>query len=487
MADPLKQTAFSSISWTAISTVCRLGLQFGFSIILARLLSPADFGVMAIMIVVNAVAVSLIDSGFSQALIQKQKVTDLETSSVFLLGLATALVMMLTLLGCAPFLARFFNMPILQPVAQMLSLNFVIVAFGGVHSAMLMKNLQFKKLMQINVSAALIASVVAVVLAMKEWGVWSLVVHSLCMSLMTTLGLWLRSGWRPGLTFSLAALSPLFRFGVFVLLAGIMEAFFSRLNTLLIGKFYSANQLGYFSRAESTVFMVINMFTGVINQVAFPMFSSVAGDASRLLGGFKKAVRMSFYLQFPTMVGLFVTARPVIMTLFGSKWEAAIPYLQLFAFAGMFSLPRVVAIGFLNATGRSRLNFQIEFWQKLAGVVGTAATVKVGITAMLVSAIFFSTAGYLWTANCAAGKMGYSCWQQLVDSWRVFLAAVVMGVGVWSIASIEGLQPISILPLQIVTGAVLYVVVCRLLKVPEQGEIVVFAKNVVMRKLEFAV
>jgi teichuronic acid exporter len=483
MADPLKATAFSSITWTALSTFLRLGLQFAVSVVLARLISPADFGVMAIMIVFNAVAVCLIDSGFSQALIQKRNVTGVETNSVFLLGLATALVMTVVLVVCAPFLARFFDMPILQPVAQVLSVNFVIVALGGVHSALLMKTLQFRKLMQINVSAVFIASVLAVLLAMAGWGIWSLVVHGLCTSLVTTFGLWLCSTWRPGLAFSFSALKPLFQFGVFVLMAGILETLFSRANTLFIGRFYTASELGYYSRAESTVYLVLNMFTGVINQVAFPMFSSITADSTRLLAGFKKALGVSLYLQIPAMVGLCVTAGPVITTLFGSKWEASIPYLQLFALAGMFSLPRVVAIGLMNATGRSRLNFQIEFFQRLALVAGAAATVSFGIAAMLVSTIAINTAGYLWTANSAAGSLGYSCWQQLADSRKVFLAAGVMGLGVWSITGIGGLPPLSILSLQILAGTALYTGACRVLKVQEQQEMLHYAKSLVMRKL----
>lgn len=483
MADPLKSTALSSISWTALSTLSRLGLQFAFSVILARLLSPADFGVMAIMMVVNAVALCSIDSGFGQALIQKRDVTETEKSSVFLLGLAVALVMALALVAGAPLLARFFEMPILRPVAQVLSLNFVIVALGGVHAAMLLKTLQFKKLMKVNVGAALMASVLAVYLAATGWGVWSLVAYSLCTSTMTTAGLWFWSGWHPCLSFSLSSLRPLFRFGIFVLSAGLLETMFGRISTLLIGRFYSASQLGYYSRAESTQHLFQHMFSGIVNQVAFPLFSSVAADGPRLLAGYKKAVKLSFYLQIPAMVGLLVTAGPLVVTLFGNKWETSIPMLQLFALAGMFSLPRMVAIGMLNATGRSRLYFQTELFQKIAGVAAALATVKIGIPAMLVSMIVVNTASYLLTANLAARDIGFSWLRHLADSSKVFMAAAVMGGCAWGIGMVGGLPVAGILILQVLTGGAVFVFSCALLRVSEQEEMLAYAKDLVLRKL----
>lgn len=487
MADPLKSTAFSSVSWTALSTFCRLGLQFAFSVILARLLSPADFGVMAIMMVVNAVAVCLIDSGFSQALIQKRDVTEIEKSSVFLLGLAVALAMALALFAGAPLLARFFDMPILWPVAQVLSLNFFIVALGGVHTAMLMKTLQFKKLMKVNVGAALIASALALYLAWTGWGVWSLVAYSLCTSTMTTAGLWLWSGWLPGLSFSFAALRPLFRFGVFVMLSGVLEAIMSRVNTLLLGRFYSASDLGYYSRAESTVFLVLNMFTSVINQVAFPLFSSVASDQDRLLAGYRKAVKIAFYLQVPAMVGLFVAAGSIVRTLFGSKWEASIPYLHLFALAGMFSLPRIVAVGLLNATGRSRVIFKLDCWFKIAALIGAFATVRIGISAMLVASIVLSTLGYLWTAHLAASGLGYPSMRQLSDSTKVFIAGLAMGLCVWVVGLSGWLPAPGVLLLQVATGGVVYASACAMLDVAEQREMLHYIRSLLLRKVAGAV
>jgi teichuronic acid exporter len=483
MADPLKSTAFTSVTWTALSTFCRLGLQFAFSVILARLLSPADFGVMAIMMVVNAVALSLIDSGFSQALIQKRDVTEVEQNSVFLLGLVVASLMSLVLVAGAPLLAGFFDMPILKPVAQVLSLNFVIVALGGVHTAMLLKHLQFKKLMKVNVGAALIASLAAMYLAATGWGVWSLVVYSLSTSLMTTAGLWLWSGWRPGWDFSFAALRPLFRFGIFMLGAGLLETLLGRINPLLIGRFYSASQLGYYSRAESTQHLFHHMFASIVNQVAFPLFSSVAADGPRLLAGYKKAVKISFYLQAPAMVGLLLTAAPLVITLFGSKWEASVPLLQLFALSGMFSLPRMVVIGMLNATGRSRLYFQTELFQKIAGVVGALATVRIGISAMLVSMILVNAASYFWTANLAGRDTGFSCLRQLADSSKVFMAAFVMGLCVWRIGLVGGLPVVGVLTLQVLTGAAVYALMCALLRVAEQKEMLIHARGLLRSRM----
>jgi len=472
LPDSLKQKALSSVKWTALETAFRQGVQLALAIVLARLLTPAEFGVMAVASVILAVSGTLIGGGFGVALIQKKDLTQADTSSVFYLGIFTSFIMAGALVLAAPWIATFFGMPVLEPVTKVLSLTFIISSLGGVHSSLLAKNLKFGALARISLSASVASSVLAVALAWKGFGIWSLVGQSLGATAVTTLVVWFVSDWRPSPAFSLSALRPLFRFGVFIVAADLLETVFGRIYTLLIGKFYTPSDLGFYSRADSTLALPNNLTSGIINQVAMPLFSAAAHDAELLQRAFRKAIRVTFYVHAPIIAGLFVTAKPLVLTLFGEKWAPAIPYLEVLAFCGLFWLPVSVNYAYLKATGRSKSYFHIELTKKVLYLGIAFATVRISIMAMVFGGLAFALIAYTITAQVAGARAEYGALRQVLDSWKPLLAAGAM-LPVAALPLLVDAFPMpGVLVMQFLLGAGCYALLCWMLKCKEQNEFI---------------
>lgn len=471
MPESLKQKALSSVKWTAFETAARQGVQLVLAMVLARLLTPAEFGVMALAMVFVAASSLLIEGGFGVALVQKPSLSDLETSSVFYLGVATAFAMAVVFALAAPYIAAFFEMPILEPVTRVLSVSFVIGSFGGVHSSLLAKKMQFGKLARISLSASAVSSVVAVVMAWNGWGIWSLVCQSLAAITVSSVVVWFVSDWRPKLVFSLSALRPLFRFGVFIVGANLLETIVGRVYTLLIGKFYSSADLGFYSRADSTLALPNNFTSGIINRVAMPLFSAAAHDADLLRQAFRRAVRVTVYVHAPIMAGVFVASGPLILTFFGHQWAPAIPYLQVLAFAGLCWMLGAVNDGYLKATGRSKAFFNIELFKKILLLAVALATVRFGILAMVIGMSFYQLIAYLLTAWIAGGGVGYGWLQQIADAWKPLVAALLMMPVCAASLVFADMPPPVVLAAQALSGAASYLLLCHFLKCREQDDL----------------
>lgn len=471
MPDSLKTKALSSIKWTAVETAARQGVQLVLAIILARLLTPEEFGVMAVASVILAVSNTLIGGGFGVALIQKKNLTYEDTSSVFFLGVFMSCLMAAVLVAAAPWIASFFGMPVLEPVSKVLSVTFVISSLGGVHSSLLAKNLKFGALARISLSASVVSSLVAVVLAWRGFGIWSLVGQSLVATAVSSLVVWLVSDWRPRPVFSLAALRPLFRFGGFIVAAGLLETVFGRIYTLLIGKFYTAADLGLYNRADSTLALPNNFTSGIINKIAMPLFAAASHDPDLLQRSFRKAMRITYYVHAPIIAGLFVAAESLVLTLFGSQWAPAVPYLRILAFSGLCRLPVTVNYGYLKATGRSKAYFNLELAKKIVFLGIAFITVQAGILPMLLGAVVFSIGAYLLTAQVAGGKAGYGPVKQIVDSWKPLTAAACMILVAGAPLALVGLPSGAVLALQATVGVLFYLSFCCIVNCREQSDV----------------
>jgi teichuronic acid exporter len=457
-------------------------VQLALAIVLARLLTPAEFGVMAVASVILAVSNTLVGGGFGVALVQKRDLTPADTSSVFYLGLGISFLMAAALTAVAPWIAAFFGMPVLEPVARVLSLTFIISSLGGVHTSLLAKHLKFGALARISLSASVVSSLVAVVLAWQGFGIWSLVGQTLVATTVTAVVVWFVSDWRPSPVFSFSALRPLFRFGAFIVAADLLETVFGRIYTLLIGKFYTASDLGFYSRAESTLALPNNFTSGIINQVAMPLFAAAAHDAELLQRAFRKAMRVTFYVHAPIIAGLFVTAEPLILTLFGPKWAPSIPYLQILAFIGLCWLPVTVNYGYLKATGRSKAYFYIELTKKIIFLVVAVVTVQISITAMLVGSMVFNLVAYLITARVSGARVGFTGSAQIRESWKPLFSAFCMVPVAGAPSLFWSLPSAAALCIQLVLGAGFYLTFCGIIKCREQDEVFAYVRGA-LRKI----
>lgn len=459
----IKDRFVRALAWSGADVLLRQGLQFFVSVLLARLLTPEDFGTVALLYLFIGVASMFIDSGFSSALVQRQDTTHDDESTVFWFSLVAGAVAAIVLCAASPFIATFYEMPLLRPLTCAMALNLFISAFGSVHTALLTKALDFQTQMKISVVSSSLSGVAAVALAWRGAGVWSLVTQVLLSTAITVGLLWYWHAWRPARRFSMQSLRSLWRFGGFMLLSGLLDTVFGRLHTLVIGKLYSPRDLGFYNRAAGTQQLPANVLTGVLNRVVFPVFSAAAADKELLRRGVRKVLIGMMMLNIPMMLGMMVTAEPLVITLFGDKWRSCVPVLQVLCLAGVLWPLHVINLNVLMAQGHSNLFFRIEVAKKVLGVAALAAASPFGVVAIAWSQVGLGVACFLLNAYYTGVLLGYTALQQARDFMPYLAVSVFMAGVVWVISSGLPMTP-GVLLLQVAVGASVYLVACKLLR-----------------------
>lgn len=467
----LKRRSIKALIWTGSELLLRQGLQFGVSIFLARLLSPEEFGTVALLSLFIGIGSVFIESGFSSALVQKHDITHADESTVFWFNLAMGAAVMLLLWLVAPLVADFYQKPVLTPLMGVMALSVFISALGGIQHTLLTKNLNFKAPMQASVVASLLSSILVCVLAYKGHGVWALAWQTLANSVITSCLLWLLSRWRPSLTFSMASLNKLFGFGSYLMLSSLMDVAYNRFYGLLIGKLYSLHDLGIYTRAENTKQIPVDLLSMLMYRVAFPLFSAAANDNDRLKRGMVIALRGIMFLNVPIMLGLMVTADKVVPVLFGEQWTPAIPLLQILCLAGILWPLHVINLSVLKALGHSHLFFRLEILKKILGTLLIIGGLYYGIMGLAWSQVAFGVLAFWINAFYTRKFLKYGVWSQLFDFLPVTLIASIMAIAVFYAGQVINLPTIGLLSAQVAIGVFIYWGLCSVFKVAAYRDI----------------
>ncbi|MBN2469070.1 MAG: MOP flippase family protein [Deltaproteobacteria bacterium] len=479
MTDNLKQTTIHGLFWSFFERIGQQGVQFVISVVLARLLMPEQFGLIVMLVIFMAVAQSFIDSGFGLALIQKQDANHLDECSIFYFNIVLGFVAAGLLCLAAPWIASFYNTPILVPLARVLSLNLIINAFGIVQTSLLTKHIEFKLQMKINLSSLVMSGSIGVTMAYAGYGVWSLVAQSISSTLVRTVLLWFFLRWRPSLLFSFDSLRTMFAFGSKLLFSGLLDRIYNNLLTVVIGKVYSATDLGFYARAYSLQQVPANTISESIARVIYPAFSTIQEDKPRLKRGVRKALTTLAMVNFPLMLGLAIVAKPLVLLLLTEKWLPCVPYLQLLCGLGLLYPLHVINLNVLVAQGRSDLFFRLEVLKKVLGVTLIALTYRWGISIMIVGQIVSSIICYFVNSYYTKQFLDYSLMKQLHDLIHSLILSLLMVGGVYLVNSVFISHQLLLLILQIVCGIVLYVTLCWLTRLPS------FIESVEMIKPRF--
>ena len=456
----LRDRAVSATIWSGIDTLIRNVLSFGLSLILARLLTPEDYGIVGLLAVFLGVAAVFIESGFSVTIIQRQIVTETELSSIFFFNIGVAALACGLLVVASPWIADFYHMPVLKPLTCLLSLSLLLGAFGHVQRALMAKVLNFRIQCLISVIAMVFSGGIGVYMAWHNYGAWSLAVQGVVNTGVASLLLWVLSSWRPRLCFSFAAIRTLLKFGGFLLMSGLLGSLFSRMNTLLIGKFYSARDLGYYSRADNTQQLPAGILATVITRVAFPVFSAAQNDKAFLRSGLKKAIASVMLLNLPIMIGMAVTARPLIQVLLGERWVPCVPYLQILCLGGVIWPVNLLNQEILTAQGHASIFFRLEIVKKIIGVTLLGVACCFGVAAIAWSAVATGLITYAISAHYSDRFIRYNARRQLLDLAPYFGASLVMAACVSGVSYIHFHRPILLLTAQVAIGATSYFAMC---------------------------
>lgn len=439
--------------WSAVDIFTQQGLKFVISIILARLLSPSEYGTIALLYIFLELAAVFNDNGFSSALVQRRDVTHRDESSVFWFQLMCSLLLATLLCGIAPWIAEFYDKPVLQPLMWVMALSFFITSLGSIQHVLLTKSLDFKRPMKVSVVSGIISGGVAVVLAMQGYGVWALAGQNLVMAIVYSCLLWGVGRWRPAWAFSFASLRKLFAYGGYLMLSNILMVSYNRIYTLYVGKVYSVHDLGIYSRADNTKQMPLTILSKIYERVAFPVFSKASDDKEKLLRGVRLALKGMMLITAPVMAGLMVSADEVVLILFGEAWLESAPILQILCLAGLFWPLQIVNTNLQKALGHSRVVFNSEILKKIIGIGFIVMAFPYGIVGIAWSQVAYGCCSFLINAYFSGKFLGYGVFAQLRDMLPIVCVSALMTLSIYQFGHYVLLQPYWLLAAKIAIGA----------------------------------
>ena len=462
----LRFQAVRGVFWSGLERLGPRAVQFIVSVVLARLLTPTEFGLIGMIMVFIALGNVLLNSGFGAALIQKQDATEIHYSSVFYANILLSVLAATLLWWAAPWIASFYSQPRLIGPTRALAFNFLFTALGLIQTTLLTKKMDFRTQALVRLLAVGSSGVVGVGMALMGFGIWSLVGQSLSNTLFDALLLWHFSKWRPRRTFSIAALRQLFGFSSRMLAAGVLDVTFRNLYNIVIGRLFLPADLGYYTRANSLQQIPSQTIGSVIGRVTFPLFSRIQDQPERIRYGVRKALRTVAMINFPVMFGLMVTAHPLIHTLLGEKWLQAAPYLQLLTIVGLFYPLNAINLNVLLANGRSDLFFRLEIIKKGMIVIAIAISWRWGIRAMIVGQIVTTAIAYILNAYYNRRLINYGVSAQMRDILPCLISSGMMAAVIYILILLP-VTPWFLLLLQSLTGVLLYLLFCHRFRFPE--------------------
>ncbi|MDQ0428866.1 O-antigen/teichoic acid export membrane protein [Planomicrobium stackebrandtii] len=465
----LKKKTISGLLWSFGDMIGNQGIQFIIQIILARLLVPEDFGIIGMILVFVALSNSLVDSGFTQALIRDQKADQTDYSTVFYFNLAVSVIIYGLLFLSAPLISNFFEQDQLTAIVRVLALGVVINAFSIIPRAMFTKEVDFKVQAKVNMAASVLSGIVAVAMALLGFGVWSLVVRMLALNGIQAVLLVFYRRWLPSLVFSTASFKRLFGFGWKLLVSGLIDTAYNNIYYLIIGKQYSATSLGYYTNASKFSDVATQTLTATIQRVTYPVLSGIQDQEERLKQSFKKVIKLSGFLIFPVMVGVAAVADPLIYLIFGEKWMTMVPYFQLLCIAGMLYPIHALNLNILQVKGRSDLFLYLEIIKTIVPTVLILIVIWMdwGITILVVTIVLDSYISLFINIYFSGREISYGVREQIVDLLPIYAISMGMGLVVYGIEKLLPFPELLTLLLQIAVGAAIYIAICRLLKIKE--------------------
>ncbi len=390
MSENIKQKAVTSVVWSFIEKISVQGVSFVISLLLARILLPEDYGTIAILTIFIAVATVFIDGGFSNALIQNQNRTERDFTTAFWTNVGIAAFCYFLLFIGAPYMAIFFEQPLLKDVIKVYGISLIISSFGLAQKARFYIAYNFKIIATISLVAIIIGGIIAILMAYNGFGVWSLVYYHIVVESLRTIGLWTFGQWCPSLNFSLDSFKNIFNFGSKLLGANMLNVISSNLYTFVVGKLFNATNLGFYSRGQSIAYIFPSNFSNIMHQASYPVFCEIQNDRERLKTYFSKYIQISFMLCAPVMTLLAVLASPIIELLLTERWLPCVFYIQVLAIGYMFDPVMRLNTNVINVTGHSEYSLYAEIWKKVALLLILLTTCFISLKAMTVGLALYS-------------------------------------------------------------------------------------------------
>ncbi len=476
MAESLKQKTVKGVGWSALDNAARYGMQFVTGIVLARLLSPDDYGLLGLVGIFTVICTALVNAGFTTALIRKKEATDDDYNTSFICNLAISLVLYAVMFVCAPLIADFFGRTELVALVRVASLELIIGALGMVQQTRLTKRIDFKTQTKITLIATAVSGLAGIGMALTGFGVWALVAQQLLSQAITTLLLYVYNRWMPRLRFSKESFNDLFGFGWKMMVSGLLDAIWKELYQVVVGKFYNPATLGQYTRGRHYARLFSSNLTMVVQRVTYPVLSSIQDDRERMVSAYRRIIRMSMFVTATALFFLGAVSEPLIYCMIGPKWHEASTYLPLICLSSTLYPLHAINLNMLQVQGRSDLFLGLEVIKKVITLVPLFVGAIVGIMPMLWSNLAVGIMAYFLNSYYSGRLLSYSSWMQLKD------IAPSVGIACATALSVYFLKflPLSywvVLPMQTVVGALVFFAICRTFHSDEYKELTTILKR----------
>lgn len=470
------------VAWSTAEKVCSMLLQMVVSIVVARMLVPEDFGVMAILTFFTAVALVVVDSGFSQTLLRKESPSNDDYKSVFLFNLGVSALLYLIFVVLSPLLARYYDLAVIVKIAPVLFLLLPLNALGIIQNTKLSREFRFGLLSRINFVASLVAGAVAIAVAVCGGGVWALVAQRLTVVAVKSLLLWWRGDWRGEGKFSGAAWRAMAPFSLRLMSTDIVSAIYNNVAQLFIGKVYSPNTLGYFNQAQKIKDLPVQSAVLSVQTVTYPAMAKIKDDADKFAESYRKVLMINVFVMAPLVVGMSLVAEPLFLLLLGEKWLPTVPYFEVIALAGLFYPLAMVAYNVLKVHSNGAIIFRLELVKKGVMTLVLALTIPHSTMAIAYGLVAMTLIEFI--INFAATRRYTSLtWLEMLRSLiPSLLLTAMMGVVVYMIDFyLHNLSYVVMLALQVATGVVVYLFGAWIFRVEAFREFKCIVKGILKR------
>lgn len=471
MADSLKSKTVKGTLWSSIERFSVQGIQFIVMIIMARILTPSDYGLVGMIAIFIAVSQSLIDSGFSQALIRKQDRSEIDNSTVFYFNIAVGITLYLVLFLSAPAIARFYNEPQLTSITRIIGLGLLFNSLGVVQRAIFTTTLNFKTQAKATLIGAVTSGIIGISMAYCGYGVWAIVAQQMANIVLVNCFLWVFSKWRPILKFSKESFTSLFSFGSKLMISGLIDTLYKNMYLIVIGKFFRAQDLGYYTRAHQFSDFASSNFTGIFQRVSYPVLCTIQDNNCRLADVYRRLLKVSSFIIFPLMTGLAACATPLIDTILTSKWIFAAQILQILCLAQMWYPVHAINLNLLQVKGRSDLFLKLEIIKKLIGVAVLCATLPFGLIAVCWGVLINSLLSLIINTHYTGKLINLGFLAQIKDLFPTLALSLFTGIAVRLSLSFIELPSFAKLIIGVIEGIVLYAGTAYLFRFTEFKEL----------------
>ena len=476
MAESLQKRTLKGMVWTSFDSFSKFGIRFIISLILARILSPSEFGQIGMLTVFITVSQSIIVSGFSQALVRKKDRTQTDCSTVFYFNIVVSVIMYTILFFCAPAIARFYELPQLCQLLRVLGVVLIIDSCGVVQRALYTAAIDFKTIAKVALSASIVAGITSLVFAWNGFGVWSLVFQQIVFSICSIILLWYFSKWRPIWTYSWKSFREMFAFGSNLLISGLIDTIYKNMYTLVIGKVFSAASLGQYTRSAYFANLPSHNLTLVLQRVSYPVLCDIQNEDARLHKNYRLLIRMSSFFVFPTMCLMAALSYSLIEVAIGPKWHFASTLLIPMCFARMWYPVHVINLNLLKVKGRSDLFLRLEIYKKLLGVTMLAISIQFGLVFMCWSVIFNSIIALVINTHYTGKLINAGFLLQMRD----LAPTLLLSLGIFAVVFIESIfihNSVAHLLIGLLTGIGIYYAAVRWMGFTEYNYLMQIIKN----------